>query len=57
MGTKGGNELILNERILAVCGCEGLDAGDQDKLITAGLLMAFYLRMALATTEVYLKPK
>lgn len=56
-GDKGGNELIPNERILAVCGCEGLDAGDQDKLITVGLLLALYLRMELATNEVYLKQK
>lgn len=57
METKGGNELILNERILAACGCEGLDAGDQDKLITAGLLIAFYLRTELAATEVFLNQK
>lgn len=56
-GDEGGNELILNERILAVCGCEGLGAGDQDKLITAGLLIALYLRKKLATNEVYLKLK
>lgn len=36
---------------------KGLDAGDQDKLITAGLLIGFYLRMELATIEVYLKQK
>lgn len=56
-GVGGGNELIPKERILAVCGCEGLDAGDQDKLIRAGLLIARYLRMELARNEVYVKQK
>lgn len=45
------------KRILAVCGCKGLDVGDQDKLITAQLLIALYLRREPATNEVYLKPK
>lgn len=56
-GDEGGNELIPNERVLAFCGCEGLDAGDQDKLITAGLLIALYLQMVLATNEVCLEQK
>lgn len=51
-GEEGGNELILNERILAARGRGGLDAGDQDKLITAGLLIA-----EPATKEVYSEQK
>lgn len=57
MGTNGGKELILKERISAVCGCEGLEAGDQDKLIIPGLLIARYLRMELAMNQVYVKQK
>lgn len=57
MGTNGGKELILKERISVVSGCEGLEAGDQDKLIKPGLLIARYLRMELAMNQVYVKQK
>lgn len=42
-GTGGGSEQILNESRLAGYVGEGLEAGDQVKLITAGFLIALYL--------------
>lgn len=42
---RGGSEQILNESRLAGYVGEGLEAGDQVKLITAGFLIALYLWM------------
>lgn len=39
----GGSEQILNESRLAGYVGEGLEAGDQVKLITAGFLIVLYL--------------